>query len=102
MERRSPLKVVLFTLLTLGIYGIYWFYVTSKDIIQATGRDSNAVLWLIGLFIPVANLVVIWFYTQAVEDLSGDHSGALLFVLWLVFVPAGQYLVQQDINAAVR
>ncbi|MCJ7478626.1 MAG: DUF4234 domain-containing protein [Candidatus Nanohaloarchaeota archaeon QJJ-7] len=99
VEQRNPILVVLFTLITLGVYGIYWFYMTSQELIEETGQDSSAVLWLIGLLIPLVNFLVIWKYTAAVENASGEHSGPLLFVLWVVFMPAAQYLVQSDINA---
>ncbi|MDY6761460.1 MAG: DUF4234 domain-containing protein [Candidatus Nanohaloarchaea archaeon] len=97
---RNPVAVVLLTLVTLGVYGFYWFYQSSAAVIQAAGSDAHPVLWTIGLFIPVLNAVIVWRYLNTVNAVTGGRSPVLLFLLWLVFFPAMQYLVQQDLNTA--
>jgi hypothetical protein len=102
IKRRDPLFVIFFTIITLGIYGIYWFYKTSKELIEYTKRDSSALLWTLGLFIPIVNVVIAWKYAHTLEKATkGKRSGILIFLLWLVFFPAAQYVVQSDINKLI-
>ena len=39
-EKRDPMMVVLYTLLTCGIYGIFWWYQTITEIKNALGRED--------------------------------------------------------------
>lgn len=39
-EKREPMMVVLFTFLTCGIYGIFWWYTTITEIKNALGRED--------------------------------------------------------------
>jgi hypothetical protein len=50
-----------FTVLSLGGYAYYWFYVTRKQLDGevADGRD-DAVLHTLGLLVPVLNFFVTW------------------------------------------
>lgn len=98
-EKRSPVKAVVFTIITLGIYGIYWFYKTSKYLINYTKKDSSPGVWLIGFLIPFVNIVIIWKYSHLLEEATkGKREGILIFVLWLVLFPAAIYVIQKDIN----
>ncbi len=99
MARRHPLGVVALTFVTLGVYGLYWFYRTGAAT-AATGQDARPLLWLIGIFIPLVNVAVLWRYAHAVAAATDRTGGPLLFVLLLVFFPLGQYRVQADLNAA--
>ncbi|MCX6775931.1 MAG: DUF4234 domain-containing protein [Candidatus Micrarchaeota archaeon] len=96
---RNPILVIILGLITLGIYSLYWFYATSKELIELNKSNSNALFWLIGLFIPFVNLYVFWKYSKAVEQASrGSMNAILVFILSLVFNPIAQYLVQTELN----
>ncbi len=56
--RRGPGAVIIFTIITLGIYFIVWHYKTGNEIKNYSGEGLGGVLWLvIGL---VAGFVM-WF-----------------------------------------
>lgn len=99
MPRRRPLVAVSLTLLTLGLYGLYWFYSTSREMVDASGSSSRPALWLVGLFVPVVNALVLWKHSRLFGQVTGN-SALLVFLLWLAFFPAAQYLVQRELNAA--
>ena len=48
---RHPLMVYLLSMLTCGIYGIYWFFVFSADVNRGLGENR---------FNPVLDFVLIW------------------------------------------
>ena len=59
-SKRSVAKVIILTLVTLGIYGIYWYYKVLSEIKEHTGRDYSPWLRLVMLFIPFLNFYVIY------------------------------------------
>ena len=48
------MQVVLF-IITLGIYAIYWYYSTLKELHVANDQDEGAGMWAVFLFIPILN-----------------------------------------------
>ncbi|MBQ10934.1 MAG: hypothetical protein CMJ45_05230 [Planctomyces sp.] len=52
IKRRNMLVQILLFIVTLGIYGIYWFYATSKEMVEYKKLDGSPILWTILLFIP--------------------------------------------------
>jgi hypothetical protein len=96
-QSRSLAKQVVYSVLTFTLYWLYWIHVTNKQLVAGTDADFDPTWRTIGLFIPFYNFVVIWRTCQDCEAVV-DESGTLLFLLWLVFVPAVWYLVQTGIN----
>src|SRR5262245_19508082 len=57
---RSPVAVIIFTIITLGIYGLYWYYVVFEDLKQRTGRGVGGVVGLIlALCLSIVNLFLL-------------------------------------------
>ncbi|MEK6981973.1 MAG: DUF4234 domain-containing protein [Candidatus Micrarchaeota archaeon] len=99
IKKRDPIKVIIFSILTLGIYYLYWFYQTRTELNELTGGKTSAIVWLILGLLPIVGFYVLWRYAQDVEKVSkGSQSKVLLFVLWLVLFPAAQYLTQIELN----
>ena len=93
--------------ITLGIYGLVWFYSTSAEVIRYNRQNDDPVLWLIFAVLPVLNIVAIWYHSQAIgrmrprrEGEGNSINGGLLFVLWLVPIPflVGMILSQLELN----
>ena len=49
-EQRKPWKVVVFTLITFGVYGVYWAYRSHEDIKLHTGEGIGGVLGAVIFF----------------------------------------------------
>ena len=98
--RNMVMQVILY-IITLSIYGLYWFYATLKELHQANGSAEGAGLWTILTIIPIANLFALWHHAhQYAQFVGGKYSGVAIFILWLVFFPAAWLLVQHDLNRA--
>jgi len=100
VKHRNPVLVIVFTILTLGIYGLYWVVATTKELRGLTTKAPNP--WAVVLFlVPFVNFVVAvwyyWKYSTAIEEISGFQT-ALLFVLWIVFSPAAVVIAQMQLN----
>ena len=94
------MQVVLF-IVTLGLYAIYWFYVTLKELHIANSKNEGAGGWTVLGLIPIANLFALWHYSMEYEQfIDKKYPGIAIFILWLVFSPAVWFLVQSDLNNA--
>ena len=103
IKHRSLLAVLVLPAATLGIYGLYWFYRTSDEMIRLTESDENPLAWLIMSLIPVLNVVAIWNQAKAVERLSKQGGAAgfgatFVFVLWVI-PPLAMLMIQAELNA---
>jgi Domain of unknown function (DUF4234) len=112
---RNPIAVAIFTIITLGIYLIFWWYYTNREMAdygRARGTKElgdNPVMSTLALF-PGALIVVPAIWTtvttfqriQAAQRLNGQTpiNGWLGFVLALVFSPALYGYMQSGLNSA--
>ncbi len=48
---RSPLAVILFGIITIGIYSLYWYYRSFKELKQFTGQGVGGGLGLLLTFL---------------------------------------------------
>jgi len=56
--KRSYGRVIGFSILSLGVYTLYWFYVTRKQLSRELGTNDNAGLQTLGNIVPVLNFFV--------------------------------------------
>jgi hypothetical protein len=86
--------------ITLGIYGIYWFYQTAVELaFLANDHDAEPTLWTVLLIIPFGAIYSCYKYAQLYEKASSDKLNLwILFILWIVFSPAVWFIVQNELN----
>ena len=107
-KKRSGGMVILFSILTCGIYYLYWFYTVMDDINKASDKEYiNPVLYLLGsLFIPC----FIWFAMYKIDKNLGrlaQENGTYYkenFILWLLlsFVCIGFFVECVQIAGALN
>ena len=100
VKRRDMMVQVILFIVTIGIYGVYWFYQTTVEMKNLDSADDvSPGLWTVLLFIPLVNLYVHYKYSELFEDVGDDHLNKwILFILWIVFCPAVWFIVQMDLN----
>jgi hypothetical protein len=115
---RNPLGVIGLTLITLGIYGIFWYYYTQKELAElgrannteelGTSPGNSVLAITLGAFIIVPPFVSIYNACKrlnAAERLTGVPQGmepGLLFLLWIFISPIGLYLYQSSMNKVLE
>ena len=110
---RNPLGVVGLSLITLGIYFIFWWYFVNremKDLGQARGRDlgqspGNSVLAVtLGGFIIVPAIVSEWRTSMRMQQsqetvgIQPTVRGPIVFILLLLIGPVGLWYAQSELN----
>ncbi len=69
MKHRNPLAIVALSIITLGIYDLYWLSVTRKEL-NAKTRQKVPTLWL--LVSPIVAFIVIFIIEVAASSASGS------------------------------
>jgi hypothetical protein len=99
IKRRNMWMQILLCIVTLGIYAIYWYYVTAKEMADYKRVDGLPGLRTLLLFVPVANLYSYWKHSELVDSLSeSQYNKILVFVLWVFFSPAVWVITQVELN----
>ena len=110
---RNPLGVVGLSLITLGIYYIFWWYFINRemrDLGRARNADlgqnpTNSVLAItLGALIIVPAIVTLWTTTARIEKaqttvgVERPASGPVIFILLLLIGPVGIWYAQSELN----
>lgn len=115
---RSPLGVIGLTLITLGIYGVVWYFKINKEM-AAVGRakgseeagtdPAKSVLAVtLGALVIVPAVISMfnsWKRLGAAERLTGLQPGmppVVGFLLMLLLGPVGTYFMQANLNKVLE
>ena len=115
---RHPLGIIGLSLITFGIYGVVWYYMTNKELAEL-GKANNtdelgdspgmSVLAItLGAFIIVPPFVSLWNYSKRVEAaarMTGNQprlEQPIMFVLWIFLGVVSMYLTQESLNDTLR
>jgi hypothetical protein len=114
---RNPLGVVGLSIITLGIYYIFWWYFINRemrDLGRARNTDlgqnpGNSVLAItLGALIIVPAIVSMWRTcdriqrSQEVAGVDRGANGPIIFILLLLIGPVGIWYAQSELNKAWR
>lgn len=95
IKNRSIVMIYIFSIITLGIYAIYWL-VKTKGEINSLGASIPTALLLI---IPIANLYWIWKYCEGFSIyVKKDNNGIMWFILYMIVGIIMPALVQTELN----
>jgi hypothetical protein len=84
---RSPITIILLSIITCGIYGLYWIYVTNKQInrlIERTDVGDGLIIcsWLCGFV-----LFYVWYkWDKSLVDISLNYNKSYRsnFIIWII------------------
>jgi hypothetical protein len=115
---RNPLGVIGLSIITLGIYGIFWYYFANKELAEI-GKAHNtdelgdspgtSVLAItLGALIIVPAFVSAFKFCkrlQAASRVTGAEEGmepGLLFVIYVFVSPVAAYIAQSNLNKVLE
>ncbi len=110
MKQRSIPICVILSIITCGLYGIYWFIVMTDDVNRLSGRarPSGGTAFLLTL-VTCGIYGIYWAYqmgeaiyaAKAQRGYVGSSNGVLYLILQLVFAIIGWCLMQDEINKLI-
>ena len=95
IKKRNPALVIIFSILTLGIYLIYWF-VQTKEEMKLLGADIPSA-WL--LIVPIGNVYLLYKYCEGFSDfVKRDKMGVVWFIVAFTFPAVLPVIIQVELN----
>ncbi len=99
VKHRNIFLVYLFSIITLGIYSIYWL-VSTKNEINKMGADIPTG-WLI--IIPIANIFWAYKYCEGfAEKVKKDNHTLLWFIVYILVGIVMPAIVQSELNKLAK
>ena len=103
IKYRNMVMQVILVIVTLGVYALYWYYVTLGEIHKANGRPEGAGWWTFLSVIPIVQYFSYWHHSDEYSEFVDEKYPPIgIFMLWIVFSPAVWFLVQSDLNRAAK
>ena len=112
---RNPFLVFVWSLVTLGIYYVVWYYKINRELRDASGINVSPIVAVLAVTIGWLVLVppfVSWYRTfgrivaaQRAANLTSEASpvlGFILFVLAVFLVPVEVIYAQDELNKIWR
>ncbi len=106
---RSPVSVILLTVLTCGIYGLIWFYSIANELNALLGDEgaTNPSYSLLGILCFVFSFILMSQVDAAVMEVDRrrgryTESRFLIWVLLSVFVGVGFYMMEYDVQTRLN
>jgi hypothetical protein len=62
-------RVIVFSIVSFGLFGFYWFYVTRKQITRQIGGSDSVGLQTLGLIVPILHFVIIYWLWRDISAL---------------------------------
>ena len=114
---RNPLAIIGLTLVTLGIYGIFWYYYLNKELAEigkarntdelGTSPGTSVLAVTLGAFIlvpPFVSVYKTWDRKCKAEAATGQvgMEAGLGFLLMIFISPIGMYILQSNFNKVLQ
>jgi len=105
---RSPGTVILLSIITCGIYGIYWYYSTASEINSVLGYESTKPYYsVVGLLCFVFSYILMSQVDKALMEINrkrGRYSESkfLVWILLSIFVGIGFFVMQYEVQSALN
>ncbi len=107
-EKRDPMMVIVFTIITCGIYGLWWMVTYGNEVKNSLGRqDLNPGMDLVLGFITcgIWSTIAFWYkYPKLIMEmqqrvgLPPNDISMMTLLLGIFFAPASLYIIQTELN----
>lgn len=89
---------VLLTVVTVGFYPIYWYYVTTQEMVTYLKREEPVFLWTVLWIVPILSFYSYYKQGEIFEQISPDINRWITLLLWVLFPPAVWIIIQMKLN----
>lgn len=100
IKNRNIIVALLLSIITCGIYGIYWIWCMANEALSVKG-ESNILINILCLFLPFIGFYMLekeFAAGCAAQGIEHKDNAILYLILGLIFPVANLLLVQNDLN----
>ena len=111
MKKRNIALCVIFSIVTLGIYGLYWFVQITNDVNELAGPEKKTSAGA-ALLLTIVTCGIYGIYcaykmgglldkAQTDRGMPAQNRAVVYLILELVIAPVGWILMQNTINSMI-
>ena len=112
MKKRNPALCIVFSIITCGIYGLYWFVQLTNDVNRLADPEKKTSGG-VSLLLTIVTCNIYGFYwaykmgalldkAQTDKGLPAQNRAVLYLILELVIAPVAWVLMQSAINSMIE
>ena len=111
MKKRNIALCVIFSIVTLGIYGLYWFVQITNDVNELAGpeKKTSGGAALLPTIVTCGIYGIYWACkmggvldkAQTDRGMPAQNRAVVYLILELVIAPVGWILMQNTINSMI-
>jgi len=88
IKKRNIVLCIIFSLITFGIYGLYWFVkLTNETNALATSKTASGGLAIFFTIITFGIYSIYWFYKTGakIDEINGSGSNGIVYLILGIF-----------------
>lgn len=109
IQQRNIALCIIFSLITCGIYGLYWLYTMTEDTNRLSGNPNATSGGMVILFSLITCGIYLWYWmykrgeildqVKTARGLQSSNSGVLYLILSILGLSIVSYaLIQNELN----
>lgn len=109
IQQRNIALCIIFSLITCGIYGLYWLYTMTEDTNRLSGNPNATSGGMVILFSLITCGIYLWYWmykrgeildqVKTARGLQSSNSGVLYLILSILGFSIVSYaLIQNELN----
>ena len=109
IPQRNIALCIIFSLITCGIYGLYWLYTMTEDTNRLSGNPNATSGGMVILFSLITCGIYLWYWmykrgeildqVKTARGLQSSNSGVLYLILSILGLSIVSYaLIQNELN----
>ena len=102
MKKRSIPMMIILTIITFGLYELYWYIAFQSELRDQTGEGFGGLGHLLATIITLGIYYIVWQYLagKRIEIVGGSDYSLLYLILSLfAFGWINPFLMQNQVNA---
>lgn len=86
LVKRSVASCIILSLITCGIYSLFWWANLHNDFAKENNENANGLMVIVLSIITCGIYGAVWFYKMGnkIEKLGGKNEGVLYLILYLI------------------
>ncbi len=101
MKRRSVPMMILLTIVTLGLYELYWYIVFHEELRRSTGEGLSALVHIVLTIATFGIYYIVWQFLagKRIAKLGGEDFSILYLILSLLALSwINPFIMQHQAN----
>lgn len=86
MRKRDPFTVLVLSVVTFGVYGIYWLAAAAIELRKAGTENAPSPLWIFGFVLIIPQILYYIWLHRAIGEINPEEKPSSFIATLLFFI----------------